>query len=81
MWYKSSLHLTILKGWKFTGNTQHILGTVQVSVLNLHVACSSLNPRLSDCKKIFLNKNIKKVVFKAEECFGSELFQAEQSIM
>lgn len=43
MWYKSSLHFTIQKGWKFTDNTQQILGKVQISaiVLNLHVACAS----------------------------------------
>lgn len=44
MWYKSCLQLTIQEGRKFTGNTQHIIGKVQVStiVLNFLVACTSL---------------------------------------
>lgn len=66
MWYKSSLHLTVQKSWKFTGNIQYILGKVQVSAIVLNFmwhVLHSLNPRLSHCKIIFINKKVKATVF------------------
>lgn len=66
MWHKSSLHLTVQKSWKFMGNIQHILGKVQFSAIVLNFmqhVLHSLNPRLSHCKIMFLNKKVKATVF------------------